>query len=560
MIRILIVDDNPVIVDGVRALVRWEDNGFYAGFGAYDGRQALQIVRQEPIDIVITDLKMPGMDGIELIQRLTEEMFDVKIVVLSAYEEFAMVHDAFKNGASEYLLKTQLDPQQMLQICRDLADLQIREREQRRSRRLKLSVFDEQNVAAPTASSTADRQAIRCELIRAIVGAPKGQSEAIATNLLTRGLVAAGSSYAVALLLAETTRESDSAGTTGRYHHKRTGDEWRLNQALTDHGIGSGAVLFDGRLAAILAREPTVDAPDFLRRLDEVFRSLSRWYQDHMGQVLSAGISSFSGSLADAPRLFSEAEEALDHRRVTGKGRLITVGQSRVDRGWRRIDTTLRVDRLAELLDSLPHTDINSLIRELGISDADARHSDINTLRQLFENYIPHLMHYAQRFQLGRECGWFVKRFYNYLYEHGSIREMNEWFRDFIMVYVRHLTSGSSVVRQAQQYVHDHLAETISLASVSANLGVSAGHLSRLFTDELGHSFTRYLNAVRVERAKELLATGLHRVYEVAYAVGYNNVEHFIRVFKKSTGKTPRQMFPVRVRPTNDEARQHVDE
>lgn len=119
--RILIADDDTMVRIGLKTVIDWEENGFLLVGEAQDGQQALELAQTLHPDIIITDIKMPGMDGIELIERLREKGIATEILVLSSYDEFDLVKKALKLGAKDYLLKLNLEPEELLRCLRSIA-------------------------------------------------------------------------------------------------------------------------------------------------------------------------------------------------------------------------------------------------------------------------------------------------------------------------------------------------------------------------------------------------------------------------------------------------------
>ena len=120
MIRTLIVDDDALVRATLRALLRWEDYGYLVVQDCTSGMQALDYLRLHNVDLVITDMKMPGMSGIELLRQLRKSASVPVSVVLSGYDEFDLVREAFRLGAYDYLLKDKLEQASLARLLTDL--------------------------------------------------------------------------------------------------------------------------------------------------------------------------------------------------------------------------------------------------------------------------------------------------------------------------------------------------------------------------------------------------------------------------------------------------------
>ena len=129
MIKVLIVDDEKIVHHGLQALADWESHGFSLCHVAYNGVQALNVLRQNPdIRIVLTDLQMPKMDGLQLLEEIKRENMDVKTIVLSAHDRYDLIRRAFKLGISDYIIKTEMTEKEILaQFNNAAAQLTARE-------------------------------------------------------------------------------------------------------------------------------------------------------------------------------------------------------------------------------------------------------------------------------------------------------------------------------------------------------------------------------------------------------------------------------------------------
>lgn len=127
--RILIVDDEKIVRIALSTLIKWDEYGFKLMGAVADGYKALEVIETESIDIVIMDLVMPNMDGLELIRTLNERKFTGKFVVLSNYDDYAYVREAMKLGAEDYMLKLTLKPDELIVLLTKISEQLLTERE-----------------------------------------------------------------------------------------------------------------------------------------------------------------------------------------------------------------------------------------------------------------------------------------------------------------------------------------------------------------------------------------------------------------------------------------------
>ena len=130
MTNMLIVDDEPLVLLTIKSLCRWEDFGIRIAGEAANGREALEFIKANPeTDIVVIDVDMPVMNGIEFAERLQNEKFNPALIFLSSYSNFEYVRSAFKSGACEYLLKSEMDERSLLGIIKRLPGNRLKKQE-----------------------------------------------------------------------------------------------------------------------------------------------------------------------------------------------------------------------------------------------------------------------------------------------------------------------------------------------------------------------------------------------------------------------------------------------
>lgn len=121
MYKVIIVDDEKIVRIGLKTIIKWNENGYELVGEAKDGISAFSMVQKYNPDIVITDLKMPNLDGIGLIKKLKEENYKCKVLVLSNYSDFELVKEAMKLGAADYILKLTMQPDDLLKILKQMS-------------------------------------------------------------------------------------------------------------------------------------------------------------------------------------------------------------------------------------------------------------------------------------------------------------------------------------------------------------------------------------------------------------------------------------------------------
>lgn len=413
MRKVLLVDDEPLVRLALKSLIPWQEHGFAVPLEAGNGEQALRLLRQQaPVDLVFLDISMPVMNGLELLERLRLMDDRPEVIVLSAYDDYPLVREAFKRGAADYLIKADLDADRVLPLLEGV----------------------ERRLAARRAAAISPAELVRRE------------AEYLKEEILLRLLRPEG-----------VERFADHREILGI----RVGERVRL------------CLLWIEDFPAVARR-----ATGARRYEGDAMKLLAATVVNAVGQVLDRRTGE------DAQRSRGEVVRTADDEYVLF---LSPSSEAEDEEGGETPDDRQTMELLEELRSLLRQS--ANLTVSFGLSAAARLAPSLHSL-----------------------------------YEEAR----------------RNRTLLSRLVVRARDYIRRHYGRAeLSLAELSGYLGVSRSHLCYQFARETGSTFKEYLTRVRVEEAKRLLADTTLKVYQVSERVGYPNVEHFSRVFKRLTGHPP---------------------
>lgn len=483
MYRVLIVDDDKLIVDDLIDLLDWQKLDCGTPERASDGSQALKLLQRGDYDIVLTDISMPVMDGVELIRHAREDHCMAVFLVISNYDDFAYVKEAMKLGAAEYLLKYEITAESLSE------QIQYAKRCLRTKKETLTSVSQEavrQRLLQELYDGNKKWQDLVME-----AGFPKGQGTAVPVLLwVFREYQTGDSKEKIRSILADVCQDENLNG--GYFKEVAPG------MILLLLFIRNPSYLFATNLVAVL-----------LKRLFACVRE--------EGAAVGARVLRFCHTLSEVSGALSaekERQETMFYLQPfaisTGEAR--TPGQSyRLEEAeWIRAfhgEDPEQLDRLFGYLayHLVPVEEAKRFLTELlsavSLQSAPVL-ADIWNARNAYD----------------------IKK---------SVEVFLKTQREFRMS-----EAGRMEIRNVLQYISEHYAEKITLEELASYAGLSPNYLCRIFKAEMGVSYSEYLNKVRIERAKELLgSTGL-RTNEVALKVGFLDYRYFCRVFKNLTGCT----------------------
>ncbi len=515
--KVFLVEDEVVAREGIRDTIAWQELGFTFCGEAPDGEVALPLIREIRPDVLITDIKMPFMDGLQLCKLVREQLPEIKIIILSGYDDFSYAQQAIKLGVTEYLLKpvsakdlravlervaAQLDEEHTSQA---LLHRMIAQLEDSRALRRNKFLLDLMLGQTSTAEALAEAQGLGVELSapcylvlfielrldcdeqmlsyqaarqaeQIILSLIQGRSDIIALHKEPEEIVLLlkGSETATleqkAQALAETLRQH-IADQTGCTPH--------IGQGQPKERLQDIAHSFDEALAAARRVPPSAThaavQPVDKETLLHLDKSAVEAYLNY-------------GTPAEFDAFFGTHIAPLCQ----------PVLSSGIFKYYFFIDILLTTAHFVNGLGG----EVKDLALEVAELESSLR--QIKTTEEIYTRT-------------------------------RQILEEGLAFRD-------QQAQGETLklVAQAQEYITQHYADPeLSLNDVAAYVNLSPSHFSTVFSHTGNETFKTYLTAIRIRKAKELLCTTGLKVYEIADQVGYNDPHYFSAVFKKMTGVSP---------------------
>ncbi|MNS14157.1 putative response regulatory protein [compost metagenome] len=510
MKKVFLVDDEILVREGIRDRIDWESEGFVFSGDAPDGEMALPMIERIAPDILVTDIKMPFMDGIQLSKIVKERMPAVKIIILSGHDEFTYAREALRIGVEEYCLKP-LSSAELLNSLHKISNKIDRERRNKRE-------LEELQVRA-SANKDFMREQMLIDLCTGSI--PTADAIQLAEEF---GIPLISDYYLVTLLEFEARTEEGSNLIFNIEHEPLF---LRISREYSDH-------LYVKRNKKQHAWILKGDSPARLELLAEKLIRDMKQLEETLLCTVYTGIGSVKSRVQEISISFSEADQKKSYQYFLRKRPI----------NGKELQGIIAYKR-SKLSDFLEHGDIPgiegfvlSYIQEEG----DNHHS-------LYSHYLIMDMTVTAT-QFIHESGGDVNGF---ILELESVEEnLQEIFH---MEKLRRTASAilklvfryrdqiknkySDIISKAKDYIDHHFDNPdISLQSVAAYVNVSPNHFSSVFSNAVGQTFIDYLIRTRIKRAMKLLKTTSAKSYEIATMVGYNDPHYFNSVFKKITGVT----------------------
>ncbi|WP_409342359.1 response regulator [Paenibacillus sp. MBLB4367] len=531
MFQLLIVDDEPSVVDTLAHTFPWQELDIEEVLCAYSGRQALELIKRHVIDIVITDIRMPGMDGLQLIEQIRKYSTSTQIIVLTGYEEFAYAKRALQLDAADYLLKP-------------VSDASLTETIRKLTR--KLTVEGEEAALHQRASQLLreHQPALKSELlVNLLEGSSYGEEDALPLIDIP---FSSGDSVTLVLIRLE--------GQFAQYNRRdRLLIEYSIVN-MAEETLGSFYQIWSCRdrhdyvVLTLGAKEASDDGED-----GALLSRLCSQLQSHVSRFLHGDVSIVIGNPAVFPDGLAAGYQSVVQtmRRRIGKdvGLLMTVNDIIENQSvpilktlheppslihlfeagrWEEVGRKLSAvfDELDRVWNDSPEL-LAELYHAVAFACYHYAHTNGETLSQLFDRIgeLDGLPDQAKLLSVNRMREWTFR----------LCRKLSAENTEDIR------SSRATVVKQVKDYIHTHLADNVSLYALSDQVNLHPVYLSKIFKLETGEGIKEYSHRLRMEKAVHLIKHSDLKIYEITKEVGYLNTPYLIKVFKKEFGLTPQE-------------------
>lgn len=515
MLKVLLVDDESVILQGLSVIIDWEQEGFHIIGRAGNGREALEIIRSENPDVVISDIRMPVMTGLELLERVRREnISDANFIILTGFDDFEYARTALKNNALDYLLK----PVEREELLTALGKAKKQREEKEKN--------DESEI---------DRQ--KEVFSRNIISIIKGKPDNDSVMLVKEHLGELSGVRYVSVELDETEDYVKEAS-----DEKKRSMQKELYIKCCDIMKDEFRCIFDVSLRGSYYDVGIIYSDDLPEE-----GVTEREYLENMKRELCAGLS-FPVIINPGGRVRG-IEELADSCKSVMLVNFIRGFETSPDRTeendeWAGQGGNLdksSIDELIHAVEINSQEDIRSGAEKMceGLSKSESRIANMVINYVLFE-----LMHIAREVNSDINQEEIVHNIGNSafddLYLDGDVENITKMLLNFseYLVELRG-DNAAGVLKNIEADMRENYKDNLTLKDFGKKYFVNAAYLGQLFKSRYGMSFKSFLHKIRIEKAEELLLHTDMKMYNIAEAVGYKDADYFINHFIAEKGCTP---------------------
>ena len=520
MRKVLLVDDEPFILQGLKAVVDWESEGFDVVKTCANGLEAYEYLKENTVDVIFADIKMPEMTGIELLRRIREEdVSDAFFIVLTGFKDFTYIQTALRYKCMEYMLKP-VEKTELLGILRRIAKVSDERLEEEESRRSMEQAYLARNLMA------------------ILFGKHDAANVAYVKNHLhlsdeIRYIDIEMSDF------AETAEELEEGEMRGRQRQvfavvrdflREEKDHCIFDVSHDEKSYDIGLIYCD-----YFAAKRNISFDDFLVMMREhIMKETGYDTTVFVGKSVPA-IDAVSKSYSTACML--KSLEAFRNRK--------SIYYYDDEASYDTNAVVILKEKIDELVNAISSDDIAKIRTTVDEFYTELNRNEAEETKRLNINYfLFRIIHMATELDADLNQEEILRFIAEHSSEEGMLRGGNTHMASFCCDYATYLSQlrknvSGGVLLEIEKEVRENYAENLTLRDLGKKYFVNSSYLGQMFQKKYGKSFKDYLSSVRISRAETLLTTTDMRIAEIAEKVGYKDSDYFLKKFIEANGCTP---------------------
>lgn len=536
MYKLLVVDDEEEVRQGLIQKIEWHKYNFEIIGEAQNGREALDIIEEIVPDIIITDISMPIMNGLELSEYVKLNYPTIKTVILTGYDDFNYAQQAIRFGVEDYILKPVLP--------KDIDELLIK-----LNNKLQLEIEQKENIIRLKEHFNESLPIIRDKYLSLIVEGNIDENE-LKSKINFFKLNLRGSCFVIAAANIDNSGHEDKIFTLNDTELMRFAVINIAKEIIDKYSIGE-ALFHHSELVFIFSFNDTHESgvcnnDTIFRKVYSVLEEIRQNVEKFLKLTVTIGVGSVFSSLTRIKDSYKSALSALEYKLIIGESKIIFIE----DLEPKRKEVIAFDEQTERRLVSAVKFGTEKEVKEV-VNDIFNKLVGTKAVFQEYQLYLVEVVAAISRicrdFEidapdiLGIRTNLYVE-----MLEFRSFNEIKNWMEAICIKLMRFISESRQnttqmLLKKAQDYVLGNFSdEGLSIQKVADYLHISQSYLSMIFKKETGETFLKYLVGVRLNAAIELLQ-GAYKTAEIAERVGYPDISYFSYFFKKNFGMSPRE-------------------
>lgn len=519
--KVLIADDEELLRTGLTKMIERMELPVVVAGAAHDGKQALELIESLEPHVLLTDIRMPNMDGLELIETLARSKYHIRTIILSGYDDFDYARKAIRSGCRDYLVK----PPDFAELMELLHSIYME---------FSLELAKRWEESEKNELLNRNQLLIRIDFLRTLLVRKNKASESELIEHAERlNINLRSGQYAVAILRGEKRLERIQ---------KYSPSDWELLKYacsnIAEEIIDGAISFFDEQEQLVILLPDRYSFEESCEKLQEIRHNLSYFLRLTFSAALSAKMPSHA-----IPEAYGEAARLLSLRLLREKSVLVT-SQELIHYVNDDITPHLKLLSELQLCDSMKELQLklNHWLESLKIAAYTPQ--ALEKLKQEAGVSLLALIQKLSMKQGGADSAYPSSQWLEQLVHADSFADQLEHVHPMIEQLADQPKAGAhqnQAVEKAVAYMKANYNQPINLVSISENVHMNPAYFSVMFKKKSGIGVIEYLTEVRMEQARKLLVETDMKTYQIAEAVGYHDPAYFSNIFKRLNGLTPHE-------------------
>ncbi|WP_127836316.1 response regulator [Clostridium prolinivorans] len=525
--KLLIVDDEVEVRKGIIEKIDWNFIGFEIVGEAENGKEALEVFEKTLPDVLITDINMPFMNGLELSSIIREKYPTTKIILITGYDEFEYAHKAIKLNVLEYILRP-ISSSELTEILIKIKN------------KIDNEIAEKENIEALREYFRKSLPILKEKFLVSLITSTLTKEE-IEEKSKSYNIDLSGKNYMVSIVSIDFS--------SNQKDFKEEKELWKFSvlniveEIIIKYNLG--VAFINNETVVIISKSDDYDRNKIIEMNFNALEELRQTIEKFLKFTVTIGIGNLCNDITKLNQSYQNAVAALDYKIFMGNNRIIWIEDIEPKSAdkvvfdelkERSLESSIKVGTLEEISDT-----IDKLFKEISDFKVSFKDYQIYVMEMLTT-----ILKVARNSDIdindifGSNHNLFIE-----LYSLNTIEEVQNWFKNISIKIRNYIIKGrqdtaNELVEKAKEYVKEHYKESdININKVCTYLHISPNYFSFIFKRETKTTFINYLTHVRMEKAKELLRTTNMKTFEIAENVGYSEPNYFSYSFKKRFNLSP---------------------
>ncbi|MDR0270690.1 response regulator [Paenibacillus sp.] len=544
MYKLLLVEDEEDVRDGLVEEIDWTSHGFQVVDTAENGREAAEIFEKHIPDVVVTDIQMPFMDGLQLAGWIREHYSATKIIILTGFDEFEYAQKAIKLQIDEYVLKP-FSSQELLEVL-----LKVK-------RQMDEESAEKENIHVLMEHYRKSIPVLR-ELFLSQLVSRSMSSDEIRDKSSSYEVELEGQSFMASVLRTDYVHnhlamQKDGEQTGSSSSLKDSEDRYLQLFAVLNiaeeicrrlEGFRVFVHLEDCVLLSTLQeQDQSIAAQKTISVLEEIRMNVHKYLK----LTMTIGAGTVCGNPSELHQSYEKAMQALDYRLILGNDRVIWIGDVETEKCESLNFDELQEQSLIRCIKLGTSEELEGILANL-FSGMPIAQLSVQDCQVYLMEILTCTMKVAKEFNVELEELFGAGAHpYAEIYKYNNIQEVKQWMSAICLHLMNSIAQGrqsgyNQLVENAKEYIRLHYRDIdISINKVCKHLHISTGYFSSIFKKEVKMTFVNYLMHIRMEAAKEKLRLTDLKTFEIAEAIGFSDPNYFSFCFRKKFGISPKE-------------------